>query len=289
MRSFLIALLATGFLAGCGSGGDGSPSAIAPGSASNASALGGMQMGISGEGGASEELLGTDLVTPLLGGGGLIGTTLGGGSEGTLAGNLPEGGAVPPGTLAPLTDALAQVEEQVPALGVSGENGLGQDLLGHDITGMLVGTEGGLVPDLLTGGNDGQLGSAVPEGSAPLAPVGDLAAGIITGAQANPNDGNLNALEPLLSPLILGLLGAGGEGEGPVPGVPLPALPIEQLGPVVVPVANIATEALATPLLPNGTTALDVAFPLVFGTVAGVADNTLPLETINDTVVGVLP
>ncbi|MEQ8268685.1 MAG: hypothetical protein RH982_15945 [Parvibaculum sp.] len=289
MRSFLVALCAAGFLAGCGSGGDGSPSAIASGSAPAASALGGMEMGVSGEGGASEEVLGADLVSPLLGSGGLLGATLGGGSEGTLAGNVPEGGVVPAGTLDPLTDGLAQVESQAPPLGISGEDGLGEDLLGHDITGMLVGTGDGLVPTLLGGGSEGQLGDVAPADSAPLQPVGDLVAGVIEGAQANPNDGNLNALEPVLSPLILGLLGAGGEGEGPVPGVALPALPIEQLAPVVVPVANIATETLATPLLPNGTTATDIVFPLVLGTVAGVADSTLPLETVNDTVVGVLP
>lgn len=289
MRSSLIALCAAGMLAGCGSSGDGSPSAISAGSASNASALGGMQMGISGEGGASEELLGADIVSPLLGSGGLIGATLGGGSGGMLAGNVPAGGLIPAGVMAPLTDGLAQIESQVPSLGVSGEGGLGEDLLGHDITGMLVGTEGGLIPNLLTGGNDGQLGDIAPADSAPLAPVGDLLAGIITGAQETSSTDQLGALSPLLSPITLGLLGVGEEGSGPVPGVELPSLPLAELQPVLEPVMGVAIPLLATPLLPNGTTAYDVVFPLVFGPVTGIAANTLPMETINDTLVGVLP
>ncbi len=78
---------------------------------------------------------------------------------------------------------------------------------------MLEGKEGGEVPVLLSGGGEAQLGSVVPEGTAPLAPVGDLAADLIGGAQANSSDGNLNALAPVLSPIILSVSGAGGEGE----------------------------------------------------------------------------
>jgi len=287
MRSSIIALCTAGLLAGCGSGGD-SPIATSPRSAPTAMALGGMQMGVSGEGGASEELLGVDVVSPLLGDGGLIGTTLGGGSGGMLAGNAPAGGIVPEGALAPLTDGLAQIESQAPPLGVSGDGGLGEDLFGHDITGLLVGTEGGLVPNLLTGGSEGQLGDIVPSGSAPLAPVGDLVATLITGAQATSNEDQLGDLSPVLSPVVLGLLGVGGEGGGPVP-VELPSLPLAELGPIIVPVTELAVPLLATPLLPNGTTAYDVVFPVVFGPVAGIAGNTLPLETVSDTLVGVLP
>lgn len=289
MRSSIIALCTAGLLAGCGSGGDGSPIATSPGSSSTAMALGGMQLGVSGEGGASEEVLGVDVVSPLLGDGGLIGTTLGGGSDGMLAGNVPAGGLVPEGALAPLTDGLAQIESQVPSLGVSGEGGLGEDLFGHDLTGLLVGTEGGLVPNLLAGGNDGQLGDIAPSGSAPLAPVGDLVADVITGAQATSRTNQLGDLSPVLSPVLLGLLGVGGEGSGPVPGVELPALPLAQLEPVLVPVTELALPLLATPLLPNGTTAYDIVFPVVFGAGLGIADSTLPLERVNDILVGVLP
>lgn len=288
MRSSIIALCTAGFLAGCSSGGD-SPIATNPGSSSTAMALGGMQMGVSGEGGASEEVLGVDVVSPLLGDGGLVGTTLGGGSDGMLAGNAPAGGIVPEGALAPLTDGLAQIESQVPPLGVSGEGGLGEDLFGHDLTGLLVGTEGGLVPNLLTGGSEGQLGDVAPSDSAPLAPVGDLVADVIDGAQATSNNDQLGDLSPVLSPVVLGLLGVGGEGSGPVPGVELPSLPLAELEPIIVPVTELAVPLLATPLLPNGTTAYDIVFPVVFGPVTGIADSTLPLETINDTLVGVLP
>ena len=290
MRSSLVVLVASGLLSGClSSGGDGDPSALNPASVSSTSAVASTPLGVGGEGGVSEELLGTDLLTPLIGGGGLVGATLGGGDEGMLAGNLPADSPVPAGALAPLTDGLAQVQSQVPSLGISGDGGLGEDLFGQDIAGLLVGTEEGLVPVLLSGGSEAQLGGVVPEGSAPLAPLGDLAADVIGGAQADSSDGNLNALAPVLSPVVLGLLGAGGEGEGPVPGVALPALPIEQLGPVVVPVANAATEVLATPLLPNGTTGTDVVLPVVLGAGAGIADAALPLETVNDTIITVLP
>ena len=290
MRSSLIALVASGLLSGCiTSGGDGEPSAIRSGSVSSTSAIASTPLGVGGEGGVSEELLGTDLLTPLIGGGGLVGATLGGGGDGLLAGDLPAESPIPAGAGAPLTSALDQVGAQAPSLGVSGNGGLGEDLFGHDIAGLLVGTDGGLVPVLLSGGNEAQLGSIVPEGSAPLTPVGDVVAGAIDGAQANSSDGNLNALAPVVSPIILSALGAGGEGEGPIPGVALPSLPIEQLGPVVVPAANAATQILATPLLPNGTTAADIALPVVLGAAAGVADATLPLETVNDTIITILP
>ncbi|MBO6668207.1 hypothetical protein [Parvibaculum sp.] len=306
MRFPLVVLIFAGALAGCSSG-SGDPVAIPSGSAPTSSALGGTQLGLAGEGGVSESLLGVDVVSPLLGGSGLVGATTGGGKEGVLGGNvstdalasvpvlgevvgqLPvEGGLLPAEAQAALVDGLAQVESQVPALGVSDTGGLGEDLFGYDLTGALVGTEGGVVPGLLTGGSEAPLGNIVPEGSAPLAPVGDLARGIIEGAQADSSDGNLNALEPVISPILLGLLGAGGTG-GPVEGVPLPALPLEQLNPVLEPAGAVATQVLATPLLPDGTTGTDLVFPVVFGTVAGVADATLPLGTVSDVLVTVMP
>jgi hypothetical protein len=288
MRSLFIALLAASALAGCTSTG-GEPTATSRSSSPSASALGATQLGVSGEGGASEELLGADLLTPLIGDSGLLGGTLGGGEDGVLAGNLPAESPIPADALSPLTDGLAQVESQVPPLGVSGEGGLGEDLLGYDLTGALVGTEGGLVPNLLTGGGEAQLGAIVPEGSAPLAPVGDLAEGIIEGAQSNANDGTLNALEPVLSPILLAALGASEGGDGsPVP-VALPDLPIEELSPVLLPLVDTGIEVLATPILPNGTTATDVVYPVVLGAVGGIADATLPLETITDAAVTVLP
>jgi len=290
MRTSLVVLIASGLLSGClSSGGDGSPSAIRSNSVSSTSAVAGTQLGVAGESGVSEELVGADLLTPLVGGEGLVGATLGGGEDGVFAGNIPADSPVPAGAAAPLTDGLAQAQSGVPSLGVSGNGGLGEDLFGQDVAGLLVGTEEGLIPVLLSGGNDAQLGGIVPEGSAPLAPVGDLVAGLIGGAQADSSGGNLNALAPVVGPIVLGALGASGDDEGPAPGVAAPALPVEQLAPVVVPLANATTKALATPLLPNGTTATDIVFPVVLGAGGGIADAALPLETVNDTIITVLP
>lgn len=305
MKSSFIALFVAGALAGC-SGGSGDPSSISAGSSPSSSALAGTQLGLSGEGGVSDSVLGVDVVSPLLGDSGLLGSTTGGGEEGLVARNLStdalasvpvlgevvgqlpiEDGLLPAEAQDALISGLDQVGSQLPGLGVSDEGGLGEDLFGYDLTGALVGTEGGLAPNLLSGGSDAQLGNVVPEDSAPLAPVGELAQDIIEGAQADSSDGNLNALEPVISPVLLGLLGAGG--DSPVDGVALPALPLEQLNPVLEPVGMVATQVLATPLLPDGTTGTDIVFPVVFGTVAGVADAALPLETVSDAVVTVLP
>ncbi|MEP2828723.1 hypothetical protein [Parvibaculum sp.] len=305
MRSSFIALFVAGALAGC-SGGSGDPSSISAGSSPSSSALGGTQLGLSGEGGVSDSVLGVDVLSPLLGDGGLAGSTAGGGDEGLLAGALStealtsvpilgdvvgqlpiEDGLLPAEAQAALIDGLDQIGSQVPPLGVSGEGGLGEDLLGYDLTGALVGMEGGLVPSLLSGGGEAQLGNIAPEDSAPLAPVGDLARGIIEGAQADSSNGNLNALEPVISPVLLGLLGAGG--GSPVGGVPLPDLPLEQLSPVLEPVGSLATQVLSVPLLPDGTTGMDIAMPLVLGPVAGIADATLPLETVSDVLITVMP
>lgn len=305
MRSSFIALLVAGALAGCSSG-SGNPSAISSGSAPSSAALGGTQLGLSGEGGVSESVLGLDVLTPLTGDGGLVGATAGGGGEGLLGGNLStdalasipvlgevvgqlpiEDGLLPAEAQTALLDGLNQVGSQLPGLGVSEVSGLGDDLLGYDVTGALLGVEGGLVPKLLAGGGEGPLGNIVPEGSAPLAPVGDLARNIIEGAQSDSSSGTLNALEPVISPVLLGVLGAGG--DSPVDGVALPALPLEQLNPVLEPVGQVATQVLAVPLLPDGTTGTDIVFPVVFGTVGGIADATLPLETVSDTLVTIMP
>lgn len=288
MRSSLFALAVVGILSGCSSG-SGDPVYVSRSAGASAAALGGMPLGIAGPGGAGEELLGTDLLTPLIGEGGLVGATLGGGSGGVLAGNVPSGGLVPAGALSPVGDALAQVGASVPQLGISGGGGLGEDLLGHDITGMLIGTKNGLIPVFLAGGNEAPFGSLAPEDSVPLAPVGDFLAGVIRGAQADHTQGNLNALEPVLSPIILGVLGAGGGSDGPIPGVALPELPTEQLSPVLGPVSALTTQLLATPVLPNGTTANVIVFPVVLGAVAGIADAALPLGTVAQAVAGAMP
>jgi len=297
MKLSLIAIFIAGLLAGCSATGEGAPTALSGGSGGaggSASALGGETLGVAGGGGTSEKTLGFDAVTG--GSGGIVARNLSAETLssvpvlGEVAGQLPiEDGVLPAEVSGAFMDGLAQLGEQAPALGVSGGGGLGEDLFGTDITGTLIGTQGGLAPDLLAGGNDGQLGSAAPADSAPLAPVGGPVAGVLNGAQASPNDGNVNDLEPVLSPLLLAALGAGGESGSPAPGVALPDVPIDELAPVLLPGLDAAMQVLATPVLPDGSTGYDVILPVVFGPVAGVAGETLPLGTIADTAVTVLP
>lgn len=194
---------------GGGGGGGGTPSTVTA-------------LGVTGEGGVTEALGLSELTDPLLGTEGV----LGGGGEGAVGGQLPEElvSALEPLAegLAPVTDALGQIPlgtitEQLPALGVSGEGGVGEDLLGQDLTGMLLG-ETGTVPALLAGGEEGALGALIPEGALPglpggdsggdpLAPITDLLGGGLPGG-----DGG-DPLAPVTD--LLGGL-AGGE----LPGLP---------------------------------------------------------------------
>jgi hypothetical protein len=194
---------------GGGGGGGGTPSTVTA-------------LGVTGEGGVTEAVGLSELTDPLLGTEGV----LGGGGEGAVGGQLPDElvSALEPlaSGLAPVTDALGQVPlgmitEQLPALGVSGEGGLGEDLLGQDLTGMLLG-ETGTVPALLAGGEEGALGGLIPSGALPglpgggdggdpLAPITDLLGGGLPGG-----DGG-DPLAPVTD--LLGGL-AGGE----LPGLP---------------------------------------------------------------------
>jgi len=193
---------------GGGGGGGGTPSTVTA-------------LGVTGEGGVTEALGLSELTDPLLGTEGV----LGGGGEGAIGGLLPDElvSALEPlaSGLAPVTDALGQVPlgmitGQLPALGISGEGGLGEDLLGQDLTGMLLG-ETGTVPALLAGGEEGALGALIPQGALPglpggdggdpLAPITDLLGGGLPGG-----DGG-DPLAPVTD--LLGGL-AGGE----LPGLP---------------------------------------------------------------------
>ncbi len=152
------------FGGGSGGGGGGTPSSVTT-------------LGVTGEGGTTEKLGLAGLTDPLLGTEGV----LGGGDEGLIGGQVPdelaEGLAPVSDGLEPVMTALDQVPlemvtEQIPALGISGEGGLGEDLIGQDLTGMLLG-ETGTVPATLAGGNDGALGNLIPEGAIPGLPGGD--------------------------------------------------------------------------------------------------------------------
>ena len=130
------------------------------------------QLGITGEGGATEAVGLAALTDPILGTDGL----LGGGGDGEI------GGAIPADQLEPLSSQLSpvagqladalplgMVTSQLPALGVDGTGGLVQDLTGQDLLTGIVGSTG-VVGGLLGGGNDGPLGSIVPPGTIPSLP-----------------------------------------------------------------------------------------------------------------------
>ncbi|PKQ08449.1 MAG: hypothetical protein CVT73_07105 [Alphaproteobacteria bacterium HGW-Alphaproteobacteria-12] len=243
---------------GGGGGGGGTPSTVTA-------------LGVTGEGGATEALGLSELTDPLLGTEGV----LGGGGEGAIGGQLPDElvSALEPlaSGLAPVTDALGQVPlgmitGQLPALGISGEGGVGEDLLGQDLTGMLLG-ETGTVPALLGSGEEGALGALIPEGALPglpggddgddpLAPITDLLGGGLPGGDGGDplapvtdllggagglgvtGDGGLladlagsdplgSAIEPV--PVVSTLLSGGNDGAlgglAPEGGLPLPSAP----------------------------------------------------------------
>ena len=269
------------FLGGCASSG-GEPTAAT--ASPSSSAAGQTQLGVSGDGGTLSTA-GVDVVSPTLGDSGLLGSTLSGGSDGTVgsatsdmsgtAPALPTGSApVGPGSL---DDATAMIAGSAPSLGVSGDGGLGEDLLGYDVVGGLIGTDGALIPVLLGGGDAGAVGSAAPAGDAPAQPLGDALATVIEGAQTNGNSGPVNALSPVVQPILLGDT-AGGTS----------ALPTDQVVPALVPVLALVTQLETTPL-PGGQTAGDVVIPVIFGAGLGVAGGTLPLDTVASAPVPSLP
>ena len=290
----IITLFAALGLAGCSSTGVPTASTPASGTSSTSaqSLAGGTQLGVTGDGGVLSTA-GADVVTPLLGDSGLLGATLGGGSDGLVGSAVASGAGglsapLPSDGLSALDGALTQVSSSVPSLGVSGGGGLGEDLLGYDVVGGLIGTDGALVPTLLGGGEAGPLGGALPSGSAPLQPVGDLLAGVVEGAQTSATDGKLSDAAPLVQPLLLSALGVSSGGDSPLAGLPIPALPLDQLQPVLVPTISLVNQLTTTPL-PGGQTAGDVVFPVVLGAGLGVVGNLVPLDTVSSALAQQLP
>lgn len=196
------------FGSGGGGGGGGTPSTVTA-------------LGVTGEGGVTESLGLAALTDPLLGTEGV----LGGGGEGAVGGALPpelaDGLAPVAEGLEPVVTTLGDslplgmVTDQIPALGVGGEDGLVYDLVGQDPVGMLLGSNG-TVPSLLGGGNDGALGDVVPAGAIPGLPGGD---------GGTPGLPGLDGL-PVVGDLLGGLPLPGGEG-GETPALPgLDGLPV---------------------------------------------------------------
>ncbi|PKQ09855.1 MAG: hypothetical protein CVT73_00510 [Alphaproteobacteria bacterium HGW-Alphaproteobacteria-12] len=190
---------------GGGGGGGGSPSPLAV-----------TTLGVTGEGGVTEKLGVAALTDPLLGTEGV----LGGGDEGLIGGQVP---AEITGNIEPVRDGLEEasaainenlplgmVTEQVPSLGIAGEDGLVYDIAGQDPAGMVLGGTG-TIPALVGGGNEGALGDAVPEGavpglpdaggSDPLATVTDLLGGGLPGLPGLPGGGGDDPLAPVTDAL----------------------------------------------------------------------------------------
>lgn len=168
----LLVTTALTLLAACSSDGN---SGLGGGGGGGVSTLSTPQLGLTGDGGATEALGIASLTDPILGSDGL----LGGGDGGEVGGQIPADQLTPLSSqLSPVADQIAgalpldTVTSQIPALGVDGENGLVQDITGQDPLTGIVGTTG-VVGSLLGGGNDGQLGDIVPAGTVPSLPGGD--------------------------------------------------------------------------------------------------------------------
>jgi hypothetical protein len=140
-------------------------------------------IGLTGEDGLIADLTGGDFGGAVLGTQGVIPASLAGGNDGLLGallGDHVDSPALGPVAEAVPTSALVAGLAQVPALGVTGQGGVVASLIGADLAGNLVGTGG-----VLGGGNTGAIGSQMPQGSAPLAPLGDAVVGALNTVAGN--------------------------------------------------------------------------------------------------------
>ena len=277
-------IAATALLGGCTVSGTPSVSSQAAGTASPDS----VQLGVTGDGGLLSTA-GVDAVTPVLGDSGALGNLLGGGSDGAVGGLGGDAPALPVGDALPM-DQLTQAASAAPSIGVSGQGGLGEDLFGYDVVGGLIGTDGGLVPVLLSGGSDAPLGGAVPAGTVPLSPVGDALETVVDSIGASSRDNNLSGLSPILTPILFQLAGASDDqGGGPL-GLPVPlpdtAIVVDPLAPVLVPVTDAVYQVAGT-RLPTGQTAGELLNTAVTG--AGVVNNLVPLTLVTQPIADALP
>ncbi|HMM15435.1 MAG TPA: hypothetical protein PKA57_12475, partial [Parvibaculum sp.] len=159
-------------------------------------------LGVTGSDGLLADLTGADLGGALLGGQGLIPAGVAGGNDGLLGAVL--GNHVADPLLAPVAQAmpistLTDGLSQVPQLGVTGTGGVVASLLGTDLLGNLVGTQGA-APSVLAGGSSGAIGSQMPAGDPPLAPLGSgalQALDVLAGNAPSPLGGALPALPGL--------------------------------------------------------------------------------------------
>lgn len=156
-------------------------------------------LGVTGSGGLLADLTGADLGGALLRGQGLIPAGVAGGNDGLLGAVL--GNHVSDPLLAPVVQAMPVSTftdglSQVPQLGVTGTGGVVASLLGTDLLGNLIGTQGA-APSMLAGGSSGAIGSQMPAGDPPLAPLGSgalQALDVLAGNSPSPLGGALPAL-----------------------------------------------------------------------------------------------
>lgn len=187
-------------------------------------------LGILGEGGLLADLAGTDFLGGTLDTSGVLTASIAGGNDGLLGvlldgriGDLPLAPVTDPVVAALPSSALDGALAQLPALGLTGSDGLIADLTGSDFAGNLLGPE---TP--LGGGNNGQLGDIVPAGEPPLGYVGDLTNGLLNIAAGNDPSPADSLLAPAV-PVLENILGTGasivGDVAAPVTGA-LGSVPI---------------------------------------------------------------
>ncbi|NIJ43215.1 hypothetical protein FHS78_003527 [Parvibaculum indicum] len=222
-------------------------------------------LGLTGEGGVIADLLGSDVGGDLLGGQGLIASNIAGGNDGLLSsvlGDNPAKGLLAPATdnlpLGQLTTALAGQA----SLGITGQSGLVADLLGTDLTAGVL-PSGGAVGGLLSGGDAGVLGNAVPDGQAPLGAVGNTVSGVLGAVAGNTSSPVGDGLGTVLAPVsdalgnvpVVGDVLGGITGQGSA-GLPVSGDPVSALNDVLSPVTGGSGAAPATGALAPVTGAL---------------------------------
>lgn len=187
-------------------------------------------LGMFGDGGLLADLAGTDMVGGALDGNGVVGASMAGGNDGLLGSLLNDRLASPPlaaaGQIASVlpdsalpVSALDTALAQLPSLGLTGNGGLSEDLIGTGLAGNLAGTG-----SAFGGGNGGQLGNLMPVSSAPLGPAGNAVndvLGMVAGNTSSPVQG---ALAPAV-PALDNILGAGASIPGGAPASSPAAIP----------------------------------------------------------------
>jgi hypothetical protein len=155
----------------------------------------GKGLGVTGAGGLVSDLIGNDSVGGITGETGVVGANVAGGNDGLLGNVLGGNKPLLPGVGDLVAKSgLDNVVSPKNGLGISGENGLVQDLIGTDAVGHLIGTTNGSAPTLVGGGDAGALGHVLPGNTPLLASVGTTVnnvLGAVAGTSPSPVTGIL--------------------------------------------------------------------------------------------------